>query len=90
MGKDVIGVEPIGEYRLALVFEDGERREVDVSTIVTLDGVFEPLRDPSYFRRVRVDPDAGTIVWPNGADICPDVLHERSQPTAKHSKSISA
>ncbi|RIK69404.1 MAG: DUF2442 domain-containing protein [Planctomycetota bacterium] len=84
MGKDVIGVEPIGDYRLALVSEDGERREVDVSTIVTLDGVFEPLRDPSYFRRVRVDPDAGTIVWPNGADICPDVLHERSQPIAKH------
>lgn len=35
----------------------------------------EPLRDHDYFRRVRVDPDAGTIVWPNGLDPDPLVLH---------------
>ncbi len=38
--------------------------------------VFEPLRqDPRLFRTVRVDAGLGTIVWPNGADLDPDVLH---------------
>ena len=38
-------------------------------------GVFEPLLDDCFFRRVRVSADLGTIVWPNGADLCPDVLY---------------
>jgi len=38
--------------------------------------VLEPLRDdPELFRPVRVDEELGTIVWPNGADMDPDVLH---------------
>lgn len=41
-------------------------------------GVFEPLRDPAYFARVSVDPEAGTIAWPNGADMAPDPLYERA------------
>lgn len=40
-------------------------------------GVFEPLRDPAFFAQVRVDPEAGTLVWPNGADLDPLVLHSR-------------
>jgi hypothetical protein len=39
--------------------------------------VFEPLSDPAYFSQVRVDEDAGTIVWPNGADLDPLVLHSK-------------
>jgi hypothetical protein len=38
---------------------------------------FEPLRDPAYFARVRLEEELGTIVWPNGADLCPDVLRQR-------------
>jgi len=37
--------------------------------------VFEPLRDPAYFAKLRVDPELGTVVWPNGADLDPDVLY---------------
>jgi hypothetical protein len=83
MTKDVIGVEPVGNSRLRLVFEDGERREIDVAALVPFDGVFEPLRDPGFFRQVRVNPDVGTIVWPNGADVCPDVLYEKSAPVSR-------
>jgi len=39
--------------------------------------VFEPLRDEAYFARVRVDPEAGTIAWPNGVDLDADVLYAR-------------
>jgi hypothetical protein len=43
--------------------------------------VFEPLRqDQQLFRQVRVDPELGTIVWPNGADMDPDVLHGDHPP----------
>ena len=80
MYKDVTKVEPLGDLRLRLTFEGGERREVDLGELVPLDGVFEALKDPDFFRSVRVEPDVGTIVWPNGADVCPDVLYEKSRP----------
>ncbi|MEK6644283.1 MAG: DUF2442 domain-containing protein [Planctomycetota bacterium] len=80
--RDVIDVA-LGEgHRLILTFEGGERREVDVRLLVPFDGVFEPLKDDAYFRQVRVDPDVGTIVWPNGPDICPDVLYESGRKVA--------
>lgn len=45
------------------------------------DGTFEPLRaDRELFRQVRVDEELGTIVWPNGAHMDPDVLHGDFQP----------
>jgi len=77
---DVTRVQCLGDYRLRLTFDNGEDREVDISVLVPFDGIFEALKDRAYFNRVRVEPDVGTIVWPNGADICPDVLYEKSQP----------
>jgi hypothetical protein len=74
MLQDVTDVRPLDGYRLFLRFEDGAAGEVDVSAVVPLDGVCAPLKDPAFFRAVRVAPDLGTIAWPNGADICPDVL----------------
>jgi len=72
---DVVEVRPLKGYRLRLRFDDGARGIVDVSRRVPFDGVFAPLRDPEYFRRVRVDPELGTVVWPNGADLDPVVLY---------------
>lgn len=78
--RDVTKVECLGGCQVLLTFDNGERREVDISVLIPFDGVFEQLNDDSYFRQLRVDPDAGTIVWPNGADLCPDVLYQRSRP----------
>jgi hypothetical protein len=50
---------------------------VDVSGIVTLEGVFAPLRDPVRFAEVRVLPDLAIVAWPNGADFDPDVLYAK-------------
>ena len=80
MLKDIIAVEPIHEYRLRLCFEDNVEGIVDLASL-TFRGVFAPLQDPAYFRQVRVDKELGTIVWPNGADLDPDVLY--SQITGK-------
>ncbi len=68
------GVEPLGGFRVRLVLTDGREKEVDLESY--LEGpIFEPIRrDPAFFRKVAVDREIGTISWPNGADICPDVL----------------
>lgn len=70
----VTDVEALGGHRLRLRFEDGAEGELDFSDRAWR-GVFEPLADPEYFARVSVDPELGTIVWPNGADIAPETLH---------------
>jgi Protein of unknown function (DUF2442) len=75
MLKDVVAVEVLEPCRLRLVFEDGVSGEVDVARLVAIEGVFAPLGDPACFRAVRVEPDAGTVVWPDGADLDPDVLY---------------
>jgi hypothetical protein len=43
-------------------------------------GVLEALRDKAYFAQVELDPVLGTIIWPNGADFCPDVLYAYPRP----------
>jgi uncharacterized protein DUF2442 len=74
-------VEPLQGYALRLGFDDGTTREVDLEDELW-GPVFEPLRqDPQLFRQVRVDEELGTIVWPNGADMDPDVLHGDHPPT---------
>jgi Protein of unknown function (DUF2442) len=42
-------------------------------------GVLEPLRDPAYFVRVVVDPERGTIAWPNGVDLTPEPLYAEAR-----------
>jgi hypothetical protein len=74
---DVTDVEVLGHYRLRLWFADGLVGDVDLSYLRDRGGVFRPLRDPVAFKDVRVDPELGTIVWSNGADLAPEVLHER-------------
>ena len=42
-------------------------------------GVFEPLRDPTYFATVKVDPESATVVWPNVADLAPETLYQEAR-----------
>ena len=75
MLQDVINVECLGGYQLRLRFEDGVEGIVDISELVKFTGIFAPLEGRNYFVRVNVDPDIGTVCWPNGADLDPDVLY---------------
>lgn len=77
MLKDVVVIEALEPHRLRLEFEDGVAGEVDLARLVRFEGVFAPLRDPASFRAVRVEPEAGTIVRPNGADLDPNMLMPR-------------
>ncbi len=72
-------VEPVGGYRLQLIFTSGEQAEIDLSQrILNRGGVFAPLQNIDYFQQVRVDREVGTLVWPNGVDLDPDVLYSEA------------
>lgn len=75
----VRAVEHLGGHRLRLTFADGLTGEIDLTSRFdgSLGPVFEPLRDVDYFAQVTIDEELGTIVWPNGADLAPDVLHDQ-------------
>lgn len=77
----VTQAKPAGGYRVWLEFNDGLRGEVDLEDRL-FGPVFEPLRDPSYFARLEVQPELDTIVWPNGADFAPEFLHQRLSNSA--------
>ncbi|HEV7587078.1 MAG TPA: DUF2442 domain-containing protein [Longimicrobium sp.] len=69
----VLRVTPLRDYSLRLEFNDGTVRDIDLSS--ELHGeVFEPLRDPSLFAQVIINPETGTVEWPNGADFAPEFL----------------
>jgi Protein of unknown function (DUF2442) len=83
--KTAVALDP---YVVRVVFADGEVRDVDIEPL--LGGpVFEDLRDPSAFAQVDVDEYGETIVWPNGADLDPDVLYGIAEPAGGPAPRIS-
>jgi len=71
---EVTDARPTTGRRVWLRFADGEEGEFDLSRYLNYGPVFGPLADEGFFRQLRVG--AGTIAWPNGADIAPERLHE--------------
>ena len=82
MLQDIVEVKPLGGYRLYLRFDDGVAGELDFAGRHPFEGIFAPLRDPAVFAQVRIHPELGTVAWPNGADLDPDVLHAELSGTA--------
>ncbi len=68
----VVRAEYRGGHRLHLVFHDGRAKTVDFASWL-VGPVFEPLKNVEYFQRFFVE--AGTVTWPNGADIAPETLY---------------
>jgi hypothetical protein len=79
---------PLEPYVLRIVFADREVRDVDIEPL--LDGpIFAALRDRDIFAQVQVDEFAETVVWPNGADLDPDVLYGTAEPAGGPSPRVS-
>jgi hypothetical protein len=75
----ITDVSAVGGFRVSLRFTDGVVGTVDLRADVEgRPGLFRQLNDPGYFRLVAVDVEAGTIAWPNGLDLDPDVLYHRA------------
>jgi hypothetical protein len=67
--------EIVGPHILNLAFEDATEQRIDFRPV--LKGVlFGPLQDLALFNAVALDPEAGTLTWPNGADFDPAMLHD--------------
>ena len=81
-------VMPLDRFVVRLSFSNGTQRDVDLEPF--LHGpIFEPMRsDRAEFLKVSVDSRAGTIVWPNGADIDPDVVYLGLQPAWRESPPV--
>ena len=75
----ITSAEPLQDHEVRFTFTDGEVRVIDLDPYLRPRGVFQALReDPALFRSMAVD--GGTIVWPNGADLDPDVLYYGLDP----------
>ncbi len=67
--------EVVATYTLCVSFEDGTTQTIDFQPVLAGE-LYGPLRDVDLFNRVRIDPEARTLVWPNGADFDPATLHD--------------
>jgi hypothetical protein len=76
---DVTSVRVLSRYIVELEFADSAVKVVDLEPFLWGEA-FTPIReDYALFCAVEVDPDAGTIVWPNGADLSPRALYEQGR-----------
>ena len=69
---------PLEAYRLRVTFSTKEEGIFDMRSWVQRPA-FSALRDEDVFRHVMIDDVAGTICWPNGIDLCPDVIYTQTQ-----------
>ena len=79
MNPRIQTVIPDDDFRLKLVFTNGEIGHFDCKSLLTF-GVFRELADINYFKRAVVEH--GTVAWPHEQDICPDTLYEKSTKIA--------
>ena len=75
--NDVTEISYKSGYVYQIVFDDGLKGDVDFSEYLGNGPVFEPLKNPDFFRQATIE--GGTISWPNGADIAPETLYEKIQ-----------
>lgn len=76
----VVGVAVTRPHVMRLLFDDGVIRDVQFVPSDDLGPMVLPLNDPEYFALVTVDAELRTVVWPNGLDLAPEVLHGDHEP----------
>jgi hypothetical protein len=72
---EIKDVQARGRFKVWLRFEDGVEGEVDLSDVAGK-GVFAAWLEDGVFEKVFIDREAGTIAWPGGIDVAPDVLYQ--------------
>lgn len=85
---DVVAVRVLSRYIIEVTFADDEVKVIDLEPVLWGEAFAPLVADYELFKAVGVDPDAGTIVWPNGADISPRMLHEKGRPAVPHAANV--
>ena len=78
-------VKPLSNYELKLTFENNEVKIFDVKPYLDT-GLFQSLKDVNFFNMVKVSFDS--IEWPNGVDLDPEILYEKSIPADSRKQAI--
>jgi hypothetical protein len=77
----VVSFEKVAPFTLRVLFDDGTSQVIDFRPVLKGE-LYGPLQNPSLFDQVRVDPEVHTLVWPNGADFDPAILHNWPESSA--------
>ncbi|MBI5217210.1 MAG: DUF2442 domain-containing protein [Ignavibacteriae bacterium] len=75
MIPQVLHAKYLKDYTIWIQFKDGTEGEIDLRDELWGE-MFEPLLNIEEFKKFRVDPELGTIVWDNGADLAPEFLYD--------------
>ena len=73
-------VKALDDYILELTFENKEIRLFDVKPYLDT-GIFKKLKNKNLFKMVKVSFDS--IEWPEGIDLDPEILYEKSKARRK-------
>jgi hypothetical protein len=85
----VVAAQTRPPHVLIVCFDDGQIREIDMKGELW-GTMFESLKDPGFFARVRVDEERGTVVWPNGVDLDPETLYDPSLRERREAEAAEA
>lgn len=80
MNPHVKSITPSPDYRLVLLFENGETRLFDAKPYLDR-GVFVSLKNSALFGLAKVV--AGSVEWPGEIDLSYDTLYLESKPVAQ-------
>jgi len=83
----VVEVAVIRPYVMRLTFDNGRARDVQYLPGEAHGALLQALNDQEFFAQVTIDREAGTVIWPNGLDLAPEVLHgdfEAEHPLGFH------
>jgi len=72
---EVVDAKLVKGYTVEIVFDDLKKGCIDLRKYLGR-GIFKDLVNKKKFEQLRVDAELGTICWPNGADIAPEVLYD--------------
>jgi hypothetical protein len=71
----VVSFENIAPFTLRVVFDDGSVQVIDFRPVLAGE-LYGPLQNLTLFNQVKIDAEAHTLLWPNGADFDPAILHD--------------
>lgn len=67
-----------GQYTIEVCFENNTCKTINFSPVLYGE-MYGPLKDSEFFKRVKLDEEVQTLVWPNGADFDPSLLYHWEQ-----------